>query len=261
MNKPLGAAGLAVILAALFSVGCVSAEKRKAAEREKDPQYQYEKAVVCMQYGMVDEAFQYLRAALLLNPRHALALNLQGLAQMMKSNFPEAIKSFQASLDVDPNFSEGHNNLGTAFQESNRLEEAEAAYAKAFALDGNYNAAYNLAKIDYGQGKFPEALDWIQKSIAKYNRSVLAFNLQGLVFESLERYDEALSSYQQALRILPGELNVQFNMGVVFYKKKDSPRAKEIFIKILDELVRNPKAGSDDLRTRVQDALKRLENR
>jgi tetratricopeptide (TPR) repeat protein len=261
MNKTLGTVGLAVVLASLLATGCVSAEKRKAAERERDPQYQYEKAVVCMQYGMVDEAFQYLRAALLLNPRHALALNLQGLAQMMKSNFLEAVKSFQSSIEVDPNFSEGYNNLGTAFQESNRLDEAAAAYAKAYALDGNYNAAYNLAKIAYGKGAFQEALDWVQKSIAKYNRSVLAFNLQGLVLEGLERYDEALSSYQQALRILPGELNVQFNMGVVFYKKREYSRAKELFTKILDELVRNPKAGSDDLRTRVQDALKKFEGR
>jgi tetratricopeptide (TPR) repeat protein len=253
--------GLGLILVALLAAGCVSPAKKRAAELEKDPQYQYEKAVVCMQYGIVDEAFKYLQAALALNPRHALALNLLGLAQMMKGNLPEAIKSFEASVAVDPNFSEGHNNLGTAYQESQRIDEATASFEKAYALDGNYNAAYNLAKISYTQGRLPEALDWVQKSIAKFSRSVLAFNLQGLIFEGQERFDEAVASYQQALRIQPGELNVQYNLGVAYYKKKDYSKTKEVMTKILAELVKNPQAGSEDLRNRVQDVLKRLENR
>ncbi|MBM3293075.1 MAG: tetratricopeptide repeat protein [Candidatus Aminicenantes bacterium] len=261
MRKKTAMIGLALAVAALLLPGCVSAEKRKAAEREKDPQYQYEKAVVCMQYGMVDEALKYLRAALLLDSRHALALNLQGLAFMMKGLVPESIKSFEASVSIDPGFSEGHNNLGTALQEANRLDEAAAAYEKAYALDQNYNAAYNLAKIAYLQERPGQALDWVQKSIARFGRSVLAFNLQGLVFEALERFDEAAASYQQALRIQPAELNVQFNLGVVYYKKKNYSLAKDIFTKVLDELVRNPKAGSDELRGRVQDALKKLEGR
>jgi len=82
-----------------------------------------------------------------------------------------------------------------------------------------------------------------------------------LIFQGLERYEEAVSSYQQALRIAPGELNVQYNVGVAYFLKRDYPRAKDILTKILDELVRNPKAGSADLRSRVQDALKKLEGR
>jgi len=261
MRKTAALCVIVLVVGAVLAAGCVSAAKRKDAEREKDPQYQYEKGVVCMQYGMVDEALKYLQAALLLNPRHALALNLQGLAFMMKGGLPEAIKSFEAALAVDPAFSEAHNNLGTAFQEANRLEDAEESFRKAYGFDENYNASYNLAKIAFTKGRLDDALDWIQKSIAKYNRSVMAFNLQGLIFQGLERYEEAVSSYQQALRIAPGELNVQYNVGVAYFLKRDYPRAKDIFTKILDELVRNPKAGSDDLRSRVQDALKKLEGR
>jgi tetratricopeptide (TPR) repeat protein len=214
-----------------------------------------------MQYGMVDEAFKYLGAALALNPRHALALNLRGLAFMMKGKADEAIPSFEGAIAVDPNFSEAHNNNGTALQEKGRLDEAEAAFRKAFALDENYNASYNLAKIFYGRQKLDEALTWVQKSIAKYSRSVLAFNLQGLVLEGMDRFDEAVASYQQALRLVPGELNVQYNLGVAYFKKKDFAQAKEIMTRILDELVKKPQAGNEDLRVRVLDVLKKIENR
>jgi tetratricopeptide (TPR) repeat protein len=261
MKARLPSRWLRLGLGFVFLAACASTAQRKAAENERSPQYQYEKAVVCMQYNMVDEAFKYLQAALALDPRHSLALNLQGLAQMIKGNLPAAVTSFQASIAVNPNFSEAQNNLGTALQESNRLDEAETAFKNAFALDENYNASYNLAKMAYTKGRYEEALGWIQKSLAKYNRSLLAFNLQGLTLEALERLDEAVASYQLALKLVPNEPNVQYNLGVAYFKKKDYDRAKEIMTRILEELVKNPKAGTEDLRTRVQDILKRIAER
>lgn len=258
--RPAGRRALAAVLVCLLSA-CASSAKRQAIERERDPQYQYEKAVVCMQYGMVDEAFKYLQTALTLNPRHVLSLNLQGLAHMRKGNVEEALRSFQGVTAIDPNFSEAHNNLGTTLQEKGRIEEAETAFRKAYELDQNYNAAYNLARISYERKKSDDALTWIQRSIEKYPRSLLAFNLQGLILESLERFDEAISSYQQALRLVPGELSVQYNLGVAYYKKKDFGRAKETLSRILDELVKKPQIGKEDLRARVADVLKRIEER
>jgi tetratricopeptide (TPR) repeat protein len=248
-------------LAALMTASCVSAAKRQAAANERNPQYQYEKAVVCMKYNIVDEALKYLSAALALDPRHALALNLQGLAFTLKGNPAEAIKSFEAAIASNPNFSEAHNNLGMAYQESNRLQDAIASFQKAYALDENYNASFNLAKAYYLQEKPEEALGWVQRSIAKFNSSAMAFNLQGVILDKLGRQDEAIASYQQALRLAPGDLYVQCNMGVAYFNKKSFARAKEIMTGILEELVKNPKAGNEDLRARVQDVLKRLAER
>jgi tetratricopeptide (TPR) repeat protein len=246
---------LAVTLAA-----CAPTQKHILAQREKDPQYQYEKAVVCMQYGIPDEAFKYLNQALALDPRHYLSTNLLGLAHMIKGNLTEAVKAFRACIAVAPaTFSEVYNNLGTALQESNQLEGAVEAFSKAFEIDQSYNASYNLAKLYFGQGKLGPALDAVRSSLQKYDRSLLAWNLQGLILESQERFDDAAACYQQALKIIPGEPNVSNNLASAYYKSGQIGRAKEILEKTRAALEKTPPgqaSTNEEVRTRILGLLK-----
>ncbi len=250
---------LAALTAALILASCASSQQRLAKEREKDPQYQYEKAVVCMQAGLVDEALKYLNQALTLDPRHALALNLKGLAHMMKGNAGEAAKSFEKSLEINANFSEGHNNLGTAYQELGFVDKAEEEFKKAFAIDQNYNASYNLAKLNFLRKNMDAALDYIQRSLQKYGRSVIAWNLQGLIHDEQGKLDEAIASYQQALKLAPDELNVSYNLGVAYFKKENYAKSQEIMDKILASLAQiPPNAQTQELRDKVNEVSKRI---
>ena len=62
-------------------------------------------------------------------------------------------------------FPKGWNNLATAYDQNNQKDEAVEAWTKAYDLDQNYNAAYNLAKNDYENDHADAALDWIRKAI------------------------------------------------------------------------------------------------
>lgn len=239
--------GIALVLAA-----CGPSQKKLAEQRERDPQYQYDKAVVCMQYGLADEAFKYLNEAIRLDPNHYMSFNLLGLAYMVKANPAEAVKAFENCLAIKPDFSEALNNLGTAYQESGQIDKAEAAFKRAFEVDQNYNASFNLARIYYDKGLFDRALALVQTSIDKYDRSILAWNLKGLILESKEKLPEAIASYEQALKIVPGEVNISFNMGVAYYKAQKYDKAKEIMEKIL------PLAKTEDLKGKIQEVLKRI---
>jgi Flp pilus assembly protein TadD len=248
-----------VFIISLMLASCATAQQRLAKEREKDPQYQYEKAVVCMQAGLVDEAFKYLNQTLALDPRHALALNLMGLAHMMKGNAAAAVKAFETCLTINSGFSEGHNNLGTAYQELGSLDRAEEEYQKAFALDQNYNASYNLAKLAFLKKNLDTALDYIRKSLQKYNRSVIAWNLQGLIYDEQGKLEDAISSYQQAQKLAPEELNVSYNLGVAYFKKEDYAKAQEMMDRILAGLAQTPPtAQTQDLRSKTNELLKRI---
>ena len=244
--------GLLFIGIALVLSACSPSQRKLAEQREKDPQYQYDKAVVCMQYGLADEAFKYLSEAIRLDPQHYLSFNLLGLAYMIKANPAEAIKAFTNCLAIKPDFSEAHNNLGTAYQESGQIDKAEAAFKKAYELDESYNASFNLARIYFDKNKLDQALEYVQKSLDKYDRSILAWNLKGLILEARDKIDEAITCYEQGLKILPGEVNISFNMGVAYYKAGRFDRAKEIMEKIL------PLAKTEDLRTKIAEVLKRI---
>jgi Flp pilus assembly protein TadD len=208
--------------------------------------------VVCMQYGMTDEAFQYLNQALALDPGHYLAHNLLGLAFMIKGDLPNAVQSFQKSIEVNPDFSEARNNLGTALEESGDAVKAEAAYLKSIDIDQNYSASYNLAKLYFGQKKLDPALHYVLLSLQKYGRSVLAWNLLGLIYESRDNTSEAIASFQQALKIVPGETNVSYNLAFAYYKSGESAKAKDMLEKIL------PLAKTEELKARIRELLQRI---
>jgi len=237
---------------AVIPLACGPSQKKLAEMREKDPQFQYDKAVVCMQYGLADEAFKYLNEAIRLDPNHYLSYNLLGLAHMTKSNPADAVKAFTNCLAIKPDFSEAQNNLGTAYQEAGQMDKAEAAFKKAYELDQSYNASYNLARIYYERNDLDQALAYVQKSLDKYDRSILAWNLKGLILESKDKIDEAVASYEQGLKILPGEVNISFNLGVAHFKAGRREKAREIMEKIL------PLAKTDDLKAKINEVLKRI---
>ena len=244
-------AGCAFLVAAM-TAACVSPQARLAAQQEKDPRYQYEKAVVCMQAQLPDEAIKYLNRAVTLDPNHYLSHNLFGLVYMLKQDFPKAQASLERCVAIKPDFSEAHNNLGTVLQETGQKAKAEAAFKRAFEIDQNYNASYNLAKIYFERGDLEPALTYIGHSLQKFDRSLLAWNLKGLILDTLGRTEEAITSYQQALKRVPNEENVSFNLAVAYFRKGDRTRAKEICDRILQS------AKTEELRARIRDLLEKL---
>jgi tetratricopeptide (TPR) repeat protein len=240
---------------------CASSQQRLAAQQEKDPQVQYQKAVICVNSGLHDEALKYLQKTILLDPRHYLAHNLYGLILMMKGNTREAVPYFEQTVAIAPGFTDGHNNLGTALQGIGNVDRAEDEFRKAVALGEDYNACYNLSKIYYQKGKFDEALDYVQKSIRKYSRSVFAYNLQGLILEELQRMDDAILSYREALKIIPEELNVQYNLAAALFKTGALDKAREGLERIERQLKRpdhKPQPGEAELADRIKDLLSRI---
>ena len=249
------------LLAAAMASACTTAEQKQAATHERDPQYQYEKAVGCMNAGLSDEALKYLSLALSLDPYLYQSLNLRGLAYLMKSNLSEAQASFEKCVQLAPKYSDAQNNLGTVLQEKGDLAGAEAAFQRAFSIDGNYNAGFNLGKIYFQQGKLDESLDYVQRSLRKFPRSLLALNLQGLIFESQNKLDEAITSYNIALGVVPDEPNVLFNQAVAFYKKNDFGKTRAQLDKILRLLREKPSAnaGQDaEMKKRIEELQRRM---
>jgi tetratricopeptide (TPR) repeat protein len=213
-----------------------------------------------MNSRLTDEALKYLALALSLDPNHFQSYNLRGLAYLMKGSLTEAQASFERCVQLAPNFSDAQNNLGTVLQEKGDTPGAEAAFRRAYAIDGNYNAAFNLAKIDFQKSKLDEALDYVQHSLGKFPRSLMALNLQGLILESQNKFDEAIASYDAALRVVVDEPYVLFNQAVAYYKKNDSDKAKALLDKTLRLLEKKAANGSQDaeLKKRIYELLRRI---
>jgi Flp pilus assembly protein TadD len=246
--------GFAVLALTLAIASCASTQKKTIKDPEKDPQNQYEKAVISVRYGLEDEALKYLNLALSLDPAHAPSLFLLGNAQYRKGNTGEAAAAFQKYLELRPNDAEAHVNLGLTYEKLGMAEKSETEYVTAMGLDGNPSAAFGLAKLYYEQDKLEPALEHIQKAIQKNAKSAAYYNLQGVILNQMHRYADALPSFQTALVLAPEDIYVTINLGIAYINIKEPAKARDLFEKLL------PKVQDEELKAKINEYLKLIKD-
>lgn len=231
-----------IILLCLSLVACASSQKKivQAQEKQqKDPQYQYNIGLFYLNSNNVDEAVNYFKKALALNPRHYQSLNMLGLAYSMRGNFQESIKFYQKCLEIAPDFADAHNNLGTVYLEMGFIDKAEEEFKKVIE-DPNYTHKelpyYNLARLYFTRQDFEKARLYVENAIKLNSRFALAFNLQGLILESRNDLYGAIESYKMAVRIVPDDLNFNFNLGAAYFKNDELRKAAEVLEKIAPQV-------------------------
>jgi len=222
----------AVLLLSLTLSFCASQEQKVEKEREQNPKYQFNAGIFYLNNGQPDEAIKYLEKALTLQPNFDLALDGMGLAHTMKGNFKEAIKYFNQCLIANPTLTDAHNHLGSVYQELDMLSEAEEQFRAAVA-DETYHSRelplYNLARLYYIQEKNELALEYVDRALNVNRRLTMALNLKGLIYERAERFQDTIVCYQDALKLLPQDINLTYNLAGAFFKNKNYVKAKEIF--------------------------------
>jgi len=170
--------------------------------------------------------------------KKALELFAEGRKYFEEGNLEKAIESWQKAVELNPEFSEGHLNLGTAFKERERPEDALYHYNKAIELNPNdFLAYYNLGLVYYQEEKFGAASEKYRKALeinpsdkdCRYNLAMALFYEKkyreaekelsevlktdgsygpayyslGLVYDEMERLNSAVTNYQKAIRLMP----------------------------------------------------------
>jgi tetratricopeptide (TPR) repeat protein len=64
--------------------------------------------------GRLDEAAQYYRSVLFIEPRHAKALNYLGVVRARQGHLDIAMSLFEEALEADPSYSDAMHNLDRA---------------------------------------------------------------------------------------------------------------------------------------------------
>jgi tetratricopeptide (TPR) repeat protein len=112
----------------------------------------------------------------------------------------EAATHYGEGVRYDPDYPEGHNNLGVALARDGRVAEAVEHYRQAVALDSTYvDALVNL----------------------------------GNALLRLGRPRDALANYEAAERVRPGNADTHFNWGVALAQLEQFPDAADQFRRVL----------------------------
>lgn len=136
---------------------------------------------------------------------HHVTLNNYGRIMLDSREYEKAEKLFRRSLDVRPNFSLAHGNLGTVAMRQGRYGEAighfqrsiQTSTGAAFLKDDHYGIGYCLAQL----GRLDEAEAHYRKALELKPDYAMAHNdlgnialLRGDLREAEKRYSKALES-------------------------------------------------------------------
>jgi tetratricopeptide (TPR) repeat protein len=243
------------LLIILVLIGCASAsaQKKKSAKNdEANPQYQYEKGVVALNYGLTDEAIRYGNLAISLDPNHYNGHRLLGNAYYQKGDYAQAVAAFEKAVALRPDQADGHFGLGLALFETGALDRAAEEFGKSRAIKEDPNTGFYLARVYFNQKKFDEALGEIEKSLKKNPGAPGFYNLKGVILNQLGRYAEAAGSFQAGLVLAPEDVNIQVNLGIAYINSGEPNKARAVFEKAL------PQLKDPELKAKIESYLKSI---
>ena len=142
----------------------------------------------------------------------------------------ESLDICQKSLQLAPNDSEAHNNLGVILQQLDRLIESEVSFRQAITLKPNYVEAHiNLGNTLKKKGSLKEAEASFRQAITLKPDYAEAHNKLGVILNQLDRSSESEASFRQAIKLKPNYAEAHSNLGNTLKEQASLKEAEASF--------------------------------
>ena len=220
--------------------GRISPEKTQESKPHQSSSISYDhgememKALLLVREGKLKEAESIYLELIQSNSNNHLVYGNLASIRAMQGRFDGIIKYLKKALEINPNYIEGHNNLGIALKKKGDINAAILSYKNALKLNpGNADFYNNLGISLQENGEISAAVDAFTKSI-----SIKPNKPEGYIYlaNSLTKkhaFDEAISNLNKALSLEPNNAEAYNNLGIALQKKGDNLAAIDAFNKAL----------------------------
>ncbi|MEW6381748.1 MAG: tetratricopeptide repeat protein [bacterium] len=153
----------------------------------------------------------------------------QGISYLYAHLYDQAILCFQKIIQVNPDNTAAHVNLGRAYQEKKLFDQAEASFKTALSLNpDDIDALNQLGLIHYQRGSYDLALDEFRHALVWAEYPEIYHNLS-IACDKLGKKDEAMTAIEQALRIDPNYAEAHTQAGNLFLSQANLDKAAAHF--------------------------------
>jgi adenylate cyclase len=142
-----------------------------------------------------------------------------------REGFAESIRLAHRALDLDPRSisaavaaANGHfNNVGLGFSTDHQFDRSEAIRLArlALSLDENDERALSTAGLvtAFYIGDDETAIDYSDRAVATNPNSYIVWNFRGWVYQVAGQYEEAIRSFERAIRVSPLDPAIHNNLA------------------------------------------------
>lgn len=175
--------------------------------------------------GKVHEAVELYMGILETNSSNLKAHNELGVLLDELKQYDAALGHFEAAEVLAPNDVEILTNYASTLTSVARYEEAEALLRRAQELLAeDIDVRREIGVLYFRRGLYLEAeieLSWV---CAQDKKNGLAFYYMGEALNRLSRFDEAMHTMDQAVKLLPNDPRVYYTLGHL-YDRSEMPVA------------------------------------
>ncbi|MGE0977913.1 diadenylate cyclase [Bacillus cereus] len=178
--------------------------------------------------GKLEEALKAADCAIQLKGDSGQAYNLRSVINLNLDKPEKAVDDIKKAIEIKPS-AVMYSNLGNALVKLKNTEDAMDAYNNAIKLDKQNLKGY-VGKINLyiEQGEYEKALEIVKSIIGIAKNKSYLFAIQGFIYESLNKDEEAIDSYRKAFEEYKTKSNNPTYKTKAFY---------ENFIVVCEELL------------------------
>ena len=168
--------------------------------------------------------------ALQLEPDSSEAHENLGLTWQVQNQDSRAVAEFQAAARIKPDFELAHFNLANALSRVGRFDEATAHYETAARLNPARAESFNGAGVCYAlRGDMEAAARQFERVIQLNSRDAGAYGNLGNALGAMNQMDRAIPCYLKALELNPGDFQTEFNLGLSLLRQNRREEARTHF--------------------------------
>lgn len=201
--------------------------------------------------GKIAQSWQALKAWMPRHPRKTFIISLAGILVLsglagwiidrsksdtasdqpknpIARQFKQQLPSLKEKAEKNPSSFDAQRDYAVALYATGDTKEAKERYERALRIRKDATTYNNLANAQRDLGNYEDAVNAYKKAIEANPKLVNPYtNLANIQMYSLDKTDDAIDTYRNALKEIPNDPNLQVLLALAYEKKGDVPSAKQ----------------------------------
>jgi type IV pilus assembly protein PilF len=221
----------------------------------------YDRGISHLQAKDYEKALVEFQRSMNTNPKNKMARYATGMVYDMMGKYPDAEKYYKEAIDIDSDFSDAYNALGTIYMKQKKWKEALKSFQRALnnKLYTTPNITYvNIGDVYMNLEDYPKAIEAYREAKRYVNQDYIIHRL-GMALLKAGKVKDAIGELQEGVEMAPKNADMRLALALALLKDGNKRSALVEFRKIVELAPQSDSARTarDYINTLDPDAAKR----